>query len=35
MQIASTAQALINVAAGLVTKETERDASVSITQRRK
>lgn len=31
MQIASTAQALINVAAGLVTKETELNASVSIT----
>jgi len=31
MQIASTAQALINVAAGSVTKETELNASVSIT----
>ena len=35
MQIALTAQALINVAAGLVTEETELNASVSIAQRRK
>lgn len=34
MQIASTAQALINVAAGLVTKETELNASVSITEKK-
>lgn len=34
MQIASTAQALINVAAGLVTKETGLNASVSITEKK-
>ena len=35
MQIALTAQALINVVAGLVTEETELNAFVSIAQRRK